>query len=124
LPRGREMRARVLCAVASIAFVSSGCETEELSSEGASVVASRNAPAAECSNVGHFVGYDGGWWEGSFITNDDLIEGAMNDLRNQVARAGGNYVQHDPPTLGQDDGTTTTAMVTGSGFHCPAGVTP
>lgn len=108
--------------IAALLTLSSGCSTEDLDDQGKTVVASRNAPAAECIEVGHFVGYDGGWWEGNYITNDDLIEGALNDLRNKAGDAGANYVQHDPPTFGERDGTTTTATVSGTGFRCPPAV--
>ena len=95
-----------------------GCSTEDLSSEGAKVTASRNPPAAGCREVGHVVGHGGGTFGGGFISNDDLIEYALNDLRNKAAEAGGNYVQHDPPTLGEGDGTTTTATISGTAFRC------
>lgn len=46
----------------------------------------------------------------------------MNDLRNQAARLGANYVQHDSPQMGvtgSDTGTTTsTATVNGTAYSC------
>jgi uncharacterized protein YbjQ (UPF0145 family) len=64
------------------------------------------------------VGKGGGTFGGSWIANEDLIEYAMNDMRNQAAELGANYVQHDPPTLGQGEGTTTTATITGTAYQC------
>jgi len=86
---------------------------------GAQVVASRNAPDANCVEVKHLVGEGGGTFGGEFISNDDLIEYALNDLRNQAAEANANYIQTDPPTLGQGDGTTTTATISGTAYRCP-----
>jgi hypothetical protein len=99
--------------------LSTACSTESLSSGGSTVVASRNAPAANCKSLALLVGHGGGTFGGGFIANDDLIEYAMNDLRNQAAEAGGNYVQYDPPQLGEGDGTTTTATVSGTAYLCP-----
>ena len=82
-------------------------------------MASPNPPAANCVSVKPIVGHGGGTFGGEFISNDDLIEYAFNDLRNQAAEAGANYVQNDPPQLGQGDGTTTTATVSGTAFNCP-----
>jgi hypothetical protein len=109
-----------LVAVLAIAaaVLSSGCSRDSLSSEGAKVVASPNPPAPSCVAVKHIVGEGGGTFGGEFISNDDLIEYAMNDLRNQAADAGANYVQHDPPELGQGDGTTTTATISGTAYAC------
>jgi Domain of unknown function (DUF4156) len=113
--------AGVLAVVLVIAFgvLSSGCSTASLSAEGAKVVASPNPPAPQCVAVKHVVGEGGGTFGGEFVSNDDLIEYAMNDLRNQAGEVGANYVQHDAPTLGQGDGTTTTATITGTAYTCP-----
>lgn len=101
-----------------MSVLSSGCSTEDLSETGAKVVASRNAPAQTCQQLGFVVGHGGGSFGGGFISNDDLIEYAMNDLRNRTADLGGNYVQYDTPTMGDGDGTTTTATVSGTAFRC------
>lgn len=114
----RSMRTILRAALACFLLSSSACGTHDLSTAGQGVVASRDAPPVDCVEVGHFVGHEGGW-DGDFISNDDLIEGALNDLRNEAGEAGANYVRHDPPTLGQTSGTTTTATVSGTGYRCP-----
>jgi hypothetical protein len=99
-------------------LVLAGCATAGLSSQGAKVAVTRNAPGADCRAVGYLVGEGGGTFGGGWISNDQLIEYAMNDLRNKAAERGANYVQSDPPTLGQGKGTTTTATVTGTAYIC------
>jgi hypothetical protein len=96
----------------------SACSTAGLSESGAKVAAGRNAPPPGCSPLGYIVGKGGGTFGGSLISNEELIEYAMNDMRNKAAELGGNYVQHDPPTLGEGDGTTTTATITGTAYQC------
>jgi hypothetical protein len=122
---GGNARSRISVALVCVcAAISSACGTQDLDPPGEGVVASRNPPpGTDCHEVGHFVGHEGGW-TGDWISNDDLIKGAFNDLRNQAGEAGSNYVQHDPPTLGETDGTTTTATVSGTGFWCPKLVPP
>lgn len=117
MPMSKLSVAFVASLVLAVPFVA-GCSTEDLSPEGAKVTASRNPPATGCKEVGHVVGHGGGTFGGEFISNDDLIEYALNDLRNKAAEVGGNYVQHDPPTLGEGDGTTTTATISGTAFRC------
>ena len=109
---------RILALVGWVGLVSA-CSTADLTADGARVVASRNAPAATCEEVKYLVGHGGGTFGGEYIANDDLIEYAMNDLRNQAAEAGANYVQHDSPQLGDGDGTTTTATISGTAYRCP-----
>lgn len=96
----------------------SACATAELSQAGAKVAAGRNPAPSGCKSMGYVVGTGGGTFGGGMISNESLIEYAMNDLRNKAAELGANYVQHDPPTLGQGDGTTTTATITGTAYAC------
>lgn len=75
-----------------------------------------------CKSLGYIVGRGGGSFGGGWIANEDLIEYAMNDLRNQASKLGANFVQHDTPTMGQsgsDNGTTTTtATISGTAYLC------
>jgi hypothetical protein len=96
----------------------SACKTSDLSPEAANVAAGRSAAAPGCKPLGYLTGKGGGTFGGSFISNEDLIEYAMNDLRNQAADKGANYVQHDPPQLGSGDGTTTSVTITGTAYQC------
>jgi len=66
------------------------------------------------------VGEGGGSFGGKWISNDSLIEYATNDLRNKAAEKGANYVQTDPPTLGEAHGTTSTVTITGTAYRCKA----
>lgn len=56
------------------------------------------------------------------VSNEDLIDYAMNDLRNKAAEMGSTHVRNDPPQLGSGDGTTTSATITGTAYRCPDGV--
>src|SRR5262245_10897 len=96
----------------------SACTTNDLTPQAANVAAGRADPAPGCKPVGYLTGKGGGTFGGGLISNEDLIEYAMNDLRNQAADKGANYVQHDPPQLGSGDGTTTTATITGTAYQC------
>ena len=80
---------------------------------------SPNPPAAGCTSVKFIVGHGGGSFAGEWVANDDLVEYAMNDLRNQAADLGANYVQHDAPQMGDGDGTTSTATISGTAYRCP-----
>jgi len=103
-----------------------GCRTADLSGPGAQVATSPSAPVdhgyvpSSCKSLGYIVGRGGGSFSGSFLTNESLIEYAMNDLRNQAAELGANYVQHDTPQLGVPggDGATSTATVSGTAYFC------
>jgi hypothetical protein len=95
------------------------CKTSDLSPAAANVAAGRSAAPTGCKPLKYLTGKGGGTFGGGFISNEDLIEYAMNDLRNQAAELGGNYIQHDPPQLGSGDGTTTSVTITGTAYQCP-----
>jgi hypothetical protein len=116
----------VLAAVLLLPIAS--CKTAQLSGGGAQVATSQSAPVDSgwdpegCKSLGYIVGRGGGSFGGGWISNDQLIEYAMNDLRNEASELGANFVQHDTPTMGQsgsDNGTaTTTATVSGTAYLC------
>ena len=76
------------------------CKQEQLSDGGAKVAISPSAPVdsgwepGSCKALGYIVGRGGGSFGGGWIANEDLIEYAMNDLRNQATERGANFVQH------------------------------
>jgi hypothetical protein len=94
------------------------CSTPALSPAAAHVAVTRNPPPSSCTTVAYLVGEGGGTFGGACISNDDLINYALNDLRNKAAARGANYVQSDAPQLGNGKGTTTTATITGTAYRC------
>jgi hypothetical protein len=120
-------RAAPVLAVAMLLPFSS-CTTSQLSGGGAQVATSQSAPVDSgwepnnCKSLGYVVGHGGGSFGGGWISNDQLIEYAMNDLRNKASELGANFVQHDTPTMGQSGSnnttTTSTATVSGTAYLC------
>ena len=62
------------------------------SDEARHVVISIDTPKENCSYVGNIFGSQGNWLTGFFTSNLDLSLGAINNLRNQAANNGANYV--------------------------------
>lgn len=116
----RSLLARLVSsfALAAVALGLAACSTPALSPQGAKVVLSRNAPQSDCTSLKYVVGHGGGTFGGGLIRNDDLVEYAMNDLRNKAGDLGATYVQHDPPQMGHGDGTTTTVTISGTAYRC------
>lgn len=95
------------------------CKTASLTSAGAQVAPTRDTLPAECKTLGLVTGKGGGAFGGAYVSNEDLIEYAMNDLRNKAAALGATHVRNDPPQLGSGDGTTTSVTITGTAYDCP-----
>lgn len=113
------MRTRLALLIPLAALVIAGCSTASLTPEGAKVAPTRDPLPESCKNVGLVIGKGGGTFGGGLVSNEDLIEYAMNDLRNKTAELGGTHVRNDPPQLGSGDGDTTTVTITGTAYKCP-----
>lgn len=101
-----------------------GCGTYHgLTPQAASVVATTTRPAGNCKSLG-IVSGKGGGASGGYVSNEDLIQYALNDLRNQAARHGATHIVYAAPTMGGTEGTTTSAMVTGEALQCDAAQAP
>ncbi len=113
--------------IAALAFAGSSvtlmnCKTATLSNEGAAIENATAPPPATCRSLGPVTGRGGGSFGGGWVSNENLIEYAMNDMRNKAAEMGANYVHYaGNPTLGSSEGTTSTATVTGTAYRCPPG---
>jgi len=109
------------CVVLSLAGVVCACATASLDSRGAKVVPLAAPPGPECKNLGMVIGQGGGA-AGNWVSNDKLMEYALNDAMNKAGERGATHFQASgPPALGGSGGTTTTATVSGVAYQCPVG---
>jgi hypothetical protein len=81
-----------LMAVVAAVLVT-GCSSIPLDPHASRVVVSTNKPPKGCKYIGQVVGNQGNFFTGSWTSNRNLEEGAMNDIKNQTTKLGGNYVQ-------------------------------
>ena len=107
----------------ALALGSTGCTYSELRPEAQAVAATTTRPAGNCKSLGILTGKGGGAG-GIYVSNESLVEHSINDLRNQAATLGATHVVYSTPTMGETDGTTTSAMVTGEALACEADETP
>lgn len=96
---------------------------QDLKPEAQSVTATTTRPAGRCKSLGNLTGKGGGA-SGGYVSNESLIEYALNDLRNQAGALGATHVVYSTPSMGGNQGTTTSAMVMGEALRCEAGEEP
>lgn len=82
-----------VCAVSLLAVAMVGCASQALNPQAARVIVSPNAAPKGCKYAGQVVGNQGDFFTGAWTSNRNLEEGSMNDLKNQAANLGANYVQ-------------------------------
>ena len=112
----------ILVAAASVA-ASGGCARPDLTSSGSNVAAANTSISdngldpRSCRNLGPVVGKSGGAL-GGFVPNDELLECAVNDLRNNAATKGANFVHYTAPQFGTNADSDTGVTISGTAYRC------
>ncbi len=103
------------------AIVLTGCATAPATPQGAAVELVTQRPA-NCKFLGEVTGSHGNVFSGDFITDEKLIQGARNDLRNKAAALGANVVQVQDTINSKHPYSAgiVKSTVVGAALACPA----
>lgn len=107
----------VILALATFVFV--GCSAKNLTPSGQMVRVVREKPQGDCRELGDVVGSQGNWVTGGYTSNKNLVEGSMNDMRNQAAGMGATHIWvHQVGTNTGMSGYTENSLSIGTAFRC------
>ena len=98
-----------------------GCSAHQISDIGSNILIVDELPSgAQCTQLGEVVGSQGNWFTGDFTSNENLMIGARNELKNKAAALGGNYVllQTAQDHAGYGSLGTTAYTVLGHAYKC------
>ena len=70
----------------------------------------------ECTLIGEVIGSEGHWYTYWFMSNPDLTQGAINDLKNNAHAMGANTV-----IVNKNIDFVTSVTFLGQGYHCANG---
>lgn len=126
------MKKKLIISIVFLTFAVSGCSNlgfnvTKLEPSASQVQVSNDEPEKDCKYldkvVGSQNGYDG-FRDLGFNSNKEMEQGAMNELRNQAAKLGANYVQlSDSKTTKQSINYFYRAQdgvkLSGKAFKCP-----
>ena len=99
----------------------SGCSANQVIPEANTVEIVNEKPDKNtCKFLGEVVGSQGNWVTGDFTSNENLVIGARNELRNQAYKLGGNvvYVQDMKNTNAWGSLGTTNTTAIGKVYKC------
>lgn len=103
-----------------------GCAAAPLEQPAAvNVIVTRNAPADDCIYVGEVLGSQGNFWTAEFTSDEDLIVGARNRMRDEAYAIGANFVQielenQSHNTADLSAGGVFSSVIIGNGYDCPS----
>jgi Domain of unknown function (DUF4156) len=90
---------------------------------GAERIKLTNQEPTGCENLGEVVGTQGNMISGGWTSNESLVLGARNDLKNKAQALGANVVHLLTNTTGQASGryggSTTSSHLLGTAYRCP-----
>jgi Domain of unknown function (DUF4156) len=97
----------------------SGCAAIQATPEASAVELVNDKPRG-CKALGEVAGSQGNWLTGDYTSNENLMLGARNELRNKAAAKGGNvvYVQNLSHTNAWGSLGTTNTTIVGQVYSC------
>ena len=96
-----------------------GCAAKSVDTNGLKVKTTREKPTGNCAQLGEVTGAQGNWFTGPYTSNKNLHDGAVNDLRNQAGKMGGNLVWiHEDKMLTGHQAETVNALIIGTVYRC------
>ncbi|ASK79880.1 hypothetical protein CF386_10020 [Paraphotobacterium marinum] len=105
-----------------VSFIS-GCAAIKLNPNAKNVIVTPEKPDKDCKYLGSVSGDQGNSFTGEYTSNKNLEIGAMNDLKNNAAALGANYVQlitnrAASDSNGQQTSNQTSVSQVGNAFFC------
>ena len=83
---------KVLTSMAATLMIA-GCTAIPVHNNAKGIRITSMEPVGDCKLLGEVYGSQGNWITGIFTSNLNLLKGARNDMRNQAADLGANYVK-------------------------------
>lgn len=96
----------------------SACFPTSLNSGAASVKVLSHEPGNNCQLIGDVTGSQGNFFTGRYTTDRSLQEGALNDLKNEAAKKGGNAIHILMGGGHQTKGEQTNVTYTANVYKC------
>mgnify|MGYP000002863698 FL=1 len=111
---------KILISITTI-LILSGCSSRALISEARNIELVNEAPNRhQCEYLGEIVGSQGNFITGDFTSNENLVIGARNELRNKAYKLGGNlvHIQDMKNTNAYGSLGTTNTTAVGKAYYC------
>jgi hypothetical protein len=104
-----------------IASFLSGCAAVQVVPEAASVdIVIEHPDKSKCKFLGEVIGSQGNWFTGDYTSNENLMIGARNELRNETYKLGGNvvFIQNMANASAWGSLGTTNTTAVGKAYKC------
>lgn len=98
-----------------------GCSANQVIPQAKSIeIVNERPDKTKCKFMGEIVGSQGNWFTGDFTSNENLVLGARNELRNEAYKLGGNiiYIQDMKNTNAWGSLGTTNTTAIGKVYKC------
>lgn len=109
-------------------LVLAGCAASPLTPGNETGFVSKEPAPAACEFLGEVQGSQGNFWTANFTSDENLINGARNEMRNAAAALKANYVKIETESFSENTtenalGGTHSAVVIGNAYRCSKEIT-
>jgi hypothetical protein len=107
--------------ILSVIALLSGCAANSVHSDAKNVeIVSEVPDSSKCKFLGEVSGTQGNWFTGDYTSNENLVVGARNELRNKTQALGGNivYIQDMKNASRRGALGTTNTTAIGKAYNC------
>lgn len=104
-----------------LGFFLIGCSATQINPQAMGIeIVNEKPDKSKCKFLGEIVGSQGNWFTGDFTSNENLVVGARNEIRNKAYALGGNvvYIQDMKNTNAWGSLGTTNTTAIGKAYKC------
>ncbi|MDH5553373.1 MAG: DUF4156 domain-containing protein [Nitrosomonas sp.] len=112
---------KMIGAIIFCVLILNGCSAISVKPEANQVMIVTEKPDHDrCEFLGEVSGSQGNWLTGGYTSDENLIMGARNDLRNAAYKLGGNtvHVQHVSNSGRHEASGTSSSTIIGNAYNC------
>ena len=104
----------------------SACAAKPILPGGTDIILSKAPAPAGCQLLGEVRGHQGNFWTAEFTSDENLVVGARNELRNAAFALRADYVKIETESFSHNTahdslGGTYSALVIGNAYLCNVG---
>ena len=110
----------LIIGISTLAII--GCAAKEIAPGSEKIMLTSHAAPSHCEFIGEVSGSQGNIMTSDFTSDENLIKGARNEMRNKAFELGANFVVIENQSQSQNtsgSGGAYNATIIGNAFICP-----
>lgn len=112
------MNVKAFIVSAASLMLLAGCAAKAINPNAQQVRILDKVPENKCKYIGEAIGSQGNFFTGAYTTDENLQQGALNELKNKAANMGGNAIVLVSNQAGLTQGSQRNITSVGNVYSC------